>query len=103
MNEFGRLLRSYRVKCADPESGRTLTQERLGEIIGQELDLETGYTGAAVSDWEWGNIKIHKDDRRLFVNLIRIFYKCDGLKTPTEARTLLWAGNYRGLNEDELQ
>ena len=51
MTTFGRQLRIYRKQCHDSLQGGTLTQVRLGELVGDELG-DAGYSGAAVSDWE---------------------------------------------------
>ena len=64
MSRFGELLRYYRERCADPALNRgRLTQARLGELVGKELGLDGGYSGAAVSEWERGKSKIDADDR----------------------------------------
>jgi len=50
-NRFGKLLRFYRERSYDRERERPLTQDRLGELVGWELDREA-FTGATVSEWE---------------------------------------------------
>ncbi len=100
MSQFGKLLRTCRKKCVDPESGSALTQERLGERLGNALGND-GYTGAAVSDWERGKSHIHKDDRRVLVSLLRVLYQGGGLHTVEEADRVLLAGNYRPLDQQE--
>lgn len=45
MVSFEELLRGYR------QRGK-LSQERLGQLLGQELNLQKVYSAAAVSDWE---------------------------------------------------
>lgn len=97
---FGKLLRAARHKAFDDERGKKLTQERLGELIGQKLGI-TGYTGAMISYWENNNNQINKDDREVLVSLIKVLHECRGLPTAGEANELLWAGNYRGLSEKE--
>jgi hypothetical protein len=101
MSEFGELLRKYRQSCKYPLTNKQLSQERLGELLGNELGLFGGYTGAAVSDWERGESKIHADDRLLLVGLIKVLYECGGLKSVLEANVLLDAGNYRSLSLNE--
>ena len=101
MSKFGKLLRFYRQQCADGgREERPLTQERLGELLGTALG-GTGYSGAAVSDWERSKSKIDKDQRLVLVNLLKVLQECGGLRTPVEADTLLRAGNYRPLDKDE--
>ncbi|HJR78520.1 MAG TPA: hypothetical protein VJ821_00520 [Anaerolineales bacterium] len=75
---------------------------RLGELLGQELGTYR-YSGAAVSDWERGKSKIHADDRRLLLSLIKVLYKFGGLRALDEANTFLESGNYRGLNPHEAK
>jgi hypothetical protein len=99
-NTFGRLLRQHRRRCHDPLRGGLLTQERLGELIGQEIG-DAGYTGAAISDWERGKSRINADDRIVLISLITVLYRCGGLKSHSEADALLTAGNYRGMDRDE--
>lgn len=101
MTTFGHLLRLYRRQCSDPLRGGTLTQSRLGELIGDEIG-HAGYSGAAVSDWERDKSKIHADDRLVLVALLAVLYECGGLPSPADANTFLAAGNYRALDEAEL-
>jgi hypothetical protein len=101
MSLFGDALLEYRKSSIDPDSGRKLSQERLGELIGVELGMAGGYSGAAISDWEHGKSKIQADDRSTLISLIKVLFKRGGLKTITEADKLLEAGNYRALNLDE--
>ena len=101
MNEFGKLLKTYREKCRDSKKGKKkLTQERFGELVGREVGRD-GYSGAAVSDWERGKSKIHQDDRHLLVSLLKVLHTCGGLLTLEKANGMLEAGNYRSLNEHE--
>lgn len=100
MDRFGELIRYYRRQSRDPQRGGRLTQERLGALVGEHLGTQ-GYTGAAVSEWELGKSKIHKDDRRLLLSLLKAFLAGQGLHSETEANTFLLAGNYRPLNEEE--
>jgi len=102
MSQFGTLLREYRQSCVDPISSRLLSQQYLGELLGNELGGYS-FSGAAVSDWERGKSKIHADDRRTLVALIGVLYKLGGIKTISEANGLLEAGNYRALNFDEIK
>jgi len=99
-SRFGELLRLYRRQTQDPQRGGALTQERLGELMGEYLGIPA-YSGAAVSDWERGKSQIHKDERRVLVALIRVLYQFHGLLTLEEANTLLLAGNYRSLDAAE--
>jgi eukaryotic-like serine/threonine-protein kinase len=99
---FGRLVRRYRRQCADPERGGLLTQERLGELMGNILG-HSGYSGAAVSDWERDRSKIDEDDRPVLVSLVHVLVVCGGLKQVAEGDELLHAGNYRGLDPAEQE
>lgn len=100
MTTFGQQVRAYRKQCRDSLRGGTLTQVRLGELLGDELG-NTGYSGAAVSDWERDRSKIHADDRLVLVGLVAVLHRCGGLPTLPEANQFLRAGNYRALNEQE--
>jgi hypothetical protein len=100
MTTFGQQLRVYRRQCRDPLQGGILTQARLGELLGDELN-HAGYSGAAVSDWERGKSKIHADDRLALVGLIAALHRYGGLNTLAEANHLLQAGNYRPLDVQE--
>lgn len=100
MSRFGALLRAHRRQCQDPLRGGMLTQERLGELLGEALG-HAGYSGAAISDWERHKSKIDEDDRSLLIALISVLVACNGLRTVQEANDLLRAGNYRGLDAAE--
>ena len=100
MSHFGTLLRVYRRRCGDPLRGGMLTQERLGELLGEELG-HAGYSGAAVSDWERNKSKIDEDDRPVLVGIISVLLACQGISDVHEADELLHAGNYRALDASE--
>lgn len=100
MNEFGEILRSYRAKCHDLARNRSLSQERLAELLSIESGVET-YTGSTVSNWERGLNKIRRDDRHVLVGLIKVLHRGGGITTKAEANRLLHAGNYRPLDEKE--
>jgi len=99
---FGQSLRYYRRQCRDLIRGGLLTQERLGELMGDAMG-DTGYSGAAISDWERDKSKINADERLVLVSLVKILHQFGGLSTPIEADELLRSGNYRGLNDTERQ
>jgi hypothetical protein len=101
MSTFGELLHDHRMACRDPLNRKQLSQVRLGELLGHELGLKVGYSGAAVSDWENDKSQIHKDDRHVLISLLKVLHKNGGLKDLSEAKALLEAGNYRALDEDE--
>ncbi len=100
MKTFGQQLRLYRRQSRDPQRGGLLTQERLGELIGQELG-DAGYSGAAVSDWERDKSKIHADDRFVLVALLSVLYACGAPIHLEDANDLLLAGNFRRLDAAE--
>jgi len=101
MNQFGGLLRQYRTRSFDATRRRSLTQEQLGALLGLELATD-GYTGAAVSDWERGQSQIPKDHRQVLISLLKVLRAYAGLHSVGEANQLLWAGNYRSLDNHEL-
>lgn len=98
---FGFLLRQYRNKSINPQTGRRLSQEALGTLIGKELG--TPYSAQAVSDWERDRSQIHKDHRQVLLAIIQIFHACGGMSSPDEAEALLAAGNYRALTQAEVE
>ena len=102
MTNFGKQLREFRQQCDDNKSphGR-LTQEKFGELVGQELGIS--YSGAAVSDWERGVSKIHADQRLVLLSILRVLVQWGGINTVMEANQLLEAGNYRALSPAEAQ
>ena len=97
---FGEQIRRYRRQCADPMRGGLLTQERLGELIGVQMN-DAGYTGAAISEWERDKSKIHADDRLVLLALTTVFVECGGISSVREVDELLAAGNYRRLDAAE--
>jgi len=99
VTDFGKLLRTFREQCHNPGKGGKLSQQWLGRLLGEEMGIS--FSGATVSYWESGESKIHADDRFLLISLLKVLYKNEGLKTLSDAETLLEAGNYRALNPDE--
>ena len=103
MTAFGEVLRSFREITRDPDRHqRPLSQARLGELIGHEME-DRGVSGAAVSDWERGKSKIGVEDRNILIAMIKVLYKCGGIRIPDDADQLLEAGDYRALNRQESQ
>ena len=99
--DFGKQLRTFRQQCHDPRTGRVLSQQRLGALLGEELGA--GFSGAAISDWERGKSKVHADDRLVLISLLKVLIKTGGLKTLLDADNLLESGNYRALNTIEKE
>lgn len=100
---FGDALRAFRQSSNDPHRlDRRLSQQRLGRLIGEELE-DGGFTGAAVAYWESGESKISAEDRKVLLALIKVLHKCGGLKVVNEANRFLESGNYRNLNDDEAR
>jgi MFS family permease len=102
MQSFGTLLRTHRLRCQDPLKGGPLTQARLGELLGDYLG-GAEYTGAAVSLWELDRSKINADDRLLLVGLINLLKEYGSLTDKEEGDRLLRAGNYRPLDQVEIE
>lgn len=103
MATFGATLRAFRQASNDPNRlNRRLSQERLGRLIGEEME-DLGFSGAAVAYWESGESKISAQDRNVLLSLIKVLHKCGGLKTLTEANHFLESGNYRNLDDGEAQ
>ena len=99
-NEFGQLLKKYRLGSVDPDSGGKLTQERLAELLDTRASV-IGYSGVRVSNWERGEEVIGQEKRDLLVGLLLVLHLCRGIKTLAEADDLLFSGNYRFLDENE--
>jgi hypothetical protein len=96
MENFGTLLRRFRKRCKNPDDQeQLLSQAKLGELVG-------GFSGASISDWERGVTNIHADQLPLLLSIIRVLQKWGGMNNPTEANTLLSAGNYRSLSPEEI-
>lgn len=103
MTVFGEILRSFREMTRDlGRHKRPLSQARLGELIGHEME-DRGVTGAAVSEWERGKSKVSVEDRNVLIAMIKVLYKCGGIRIPDDADQLLEAGDYRALNRQEIQ
>lgn len=102
MEDFGVLLRRYRLHT-QTKNGKPLSQVALGERLGRAIGLDSGYSGAAVSDWERNKSQIHKDDRVILLHLIQILYQLNGIATLTDANKLLQVGNYRALSQIEIK
>jgi hypothetical protein len=103
VTKFGETLRTFRESSSDPERHRKhLSQGRLGELIGHEMD-DRGFSGAAVSDWERGKSRISAEDRKVLIAIIKVLHQCGGVGTPSDANLLLETGNYRALNLEEGQ
>lgn len=101
MESFGELLKRSRKRCWDSVRERSLTQERLAELLSIESGVET-YSGSTVSNWERGLNQIRRDDRHVLVGLIKVLHEGGGIATQAEANHLLQAGNYRPLDGREV-
>jgi transcriptional regulator with XRE-family HTH domain len=100
---FGDHLKRFRQSSNDPgRFNRRLTQERLGELIGDELG-DLGFSGSAISLWERGESRISAEDRNVLIAIVRVLHQCGGLKTSAEADQLLQAGRYMVLDDDETR
>lgn len=102
MSEFGELLRYYRRSSRDPERGGLLTQQRLGELIGDYLG-DLGYTGAAISNWERDESRPDPRERQGLIALLYVLRQAEGLNGRAEADKLLLAGGYHPLTENEAR
>ncbi len=100
-NTFGKLLRYYRRSSQDKLNGGNLSQDRLADLLAEESGIV--YSRGAISDWERGKGQIHKDTRDILVSLINIFHTAGGIQTLEDANHWLESGNYRQLNNEEIQ
>lgn len=101
MASFGDLLRTYRLRSFTSGKTRALSQEQFAELLAEAIDIE-GISGSTISNWERGKYQIHKDDRRILVGLIKVFYQCGGITSAAIANEFLLSGNFRPLNQNEL-
>lgn len=101
MGDFGQLLKTYRLQCRELQNRHLLTQEYLAERLSYESGV-AGYSGSTISNWERGLNQIRRDDRHVLVGLVKVLYEAGGIKTLQEANGLLLAGNYRPLDDDEV-
>lgn len=100
---FGQNIRFFRERCSDRERKRgLLSQERLGELIGAELGIKGGLSGATIGYWEQDKKRPRSDERNILIALVKTLYECKGIQTVKEANELLESGDYRALNEDEI-
>jgi hypothetical protein len=103
MTSFGNQLRIFRQRGHDSKSPHgKLTQESFGELVGAEFGIHS-YTGAAVSDWERGKTKIHAEDRRLLMAMLKVLHDYEGIRTVDDANRLLKAGNFSNLDPEESE
>lgn len=101
MTTFGRTLRTFREMSQDPDTHkRPLSQGRLGVLIGHTMG-DRGFSGAAVSNWELEKNKISAEERKVLIAIVKVLYRCGGIKGRVDANELLGAGNYRALNREE--
>lgn len=100
MESFGKLLKLCRKRCWDSARERSLTQERLAELLGIESGVES-LSGGTVSNWERGLNQIRRDDRHVLVGLIKVLHEGGGIGDLEAANKLLISGNYRPLDARE--
>lgn len=98
--EFGRLLRKYREQATAPFDGKRLTQESLAGLLEEMADLPL--SPATISNWESDKHPIKSNDRQTLIGLISVLNKCNGIHSLDEAQELLFAGNYRALDSNEI-
>jgi len=93
---FGTLMAHFRKECLP-----YTTQRKLAEIMSEISGIP--FTTKKIGTFEQGDtINIHKDDRQTLVILIKALHKSGGIKCLSDANRLLYSGNYRGLNVDEI-
>lgn len=101
METFGTLLNQARLRSKDFKTNRKLSQERLTQRLNDLLGLH--YNRVSFRNWENDANKIHHNDRPLLVGLITVLHEFGGLTDLDAANTLLVAGDYRRLDENELR
>lgn len=94
MNEFARLLQTYRNRWRDPAG----VLHHLGQ---EELSRSLGYGESTYGQWERGRNK--PNHRQDVVKLVQIFYQGQGLTTLAEANQLLQASGHGALYPHEIR
>lgn len=100
---FGTALRQLRKSTADPETGKSLTQVRLAELISFYLELDSGWPyPQTISDWERGKYQINaQSDRRVLLIIAEIFAELGTLRNTTAINAFFADGGYAPLSPAE--
>ena len=98
--DFGKQLRIFRQQCRDSRNGKTLSQQRLGELLGEEMGI--GFSGAAVSDWERGESKIHVDDRLVLISLLKVLDFIGNKQVSSKTPWKTGVFSYKNLIPDKV-
>lgn len=102
---FGELLRTLRKRTINPETGRELSQEKIGTLLAQALNqgkdqILFDYDARSISNWETG---IYRPTKRLVVmELIMVLKKFGGIDTVEEVDKLLYLASYEPLTLEEM-
>jgi hypothetical protein len=97
---FGAKLRYYRGRAHDPRTGRSLSQQKLGEYLKDRIGWPVSRN--RINDWENGHGYLHPDKNRdLLVAIVAVLHKYGGVQSLEEANELLKAGKYLVLDESE--
>lgn len=94
MNEFARLLQTYRNRWRDPAGA-------LHHLGQEEISLRLDYGESTYGQWERGRSK--PNHRQDVVKLVQIFYQGQGLATLEEANQLLQASGHGALYPHEIR
>lgn len=97
---FGNKLRYHRYGTRDPFTKKPLTQARFAEYISLCVGLELD--GKWISYVERSHRFIDHNDRHILVGIICVLHHRGGIHSLLEANQLLYAGNYRRLNDKEI-
>lgn len=95
---FGEQLKALRQRGRDPQTGRSLTQAVLADLLGAKIGA--AYTGATISNWERSENRLPDSPRRPVMCLLQVLHAYSALN-ETEAQDLLAAGDYRELSPAE--
>ncbi len=99
-NEFGRMLRDYRLQSVDPDTDKPLTQKRVAELVGKWANIFIDPTTEFY--WEKGKYAPRKDNRRVVVGLVSVFREYSKLESLEKANAFLAAGGYAPLRAEEI-
>lgn len=98
---FGDALRYFRKNSQDPIKGGPISQERFAELI--ERKINKLFSRNDVGKWERKEGAIKQNDREILIAIIAVIMEHGGITTLVEADQFLELGNYRTLNESEIQ
>lgn len=93
------LLADYRSRTEDPDTGQSLTQKRLAELLSAEI--KQSVSASTVGRWERGRVPFPRGQRRLALALLRVLAAYGGIRSDKDADRLLDLFSYEPLEPGE--